>query len=129
MIAPALLMIASLAAPATVAGMKWQKRVLLVSAADAADPRLAEQRRIVAHWLGEAEARDLVVVEVVGDRVTGTRETAAAVRRRYRLPAAGFAVALVGKDGGTKLRQARPIDAATLRDTIDAMPMRRAGQR
>jgi hypothetical protein len=38
-------------------------------------------------------------------------------------------VVLVGKDGHAALRRSEPIDASTLVATIDAMPMRRAGQR
>ena len=125
---PALLAAAS-AGPATVAAMRWERRVLLVSAADAGDPRLREQRRILGTWTAGARDRDLVVVEIVGEHVAGAADRAAALRRRYGLPAAGFGVALIGKDGGMKLNAARPIPAATLEDTIDAMPMRRGGGR
>ncbi|WP_445191545.1 DUF4174 domain-containing protein [Sphingomonas sp. Tas61C01] len=117
------------AAPAAIAALKWEKRVLLVNAADARDPLLDEQRRIIAAWKANADDRDLAVVEILGNEVHGVSDTAAALRRRYRLPAAGFAVVLIGKDGGAKLRESRPIPAATLQGTIDAMPMRRDGQR
>lgn len=113
------------AAPTTVAALKWQQRVLLVSTDAARDPRVAAQRRILRAWKAGADERELVLVEVIGDQVTGATDTAAALRRRYRLPARGFAVVLIGKDGGAKLRDERPIAAATLEETIDAMPMRR----
>jgi hypothetical protein len=131
MITPKLLMIVSLmaAASTSISAMKWDKRVLLVSAPDAHDPSLDHQRRIIAGWRTGAEERDLAVVEVVGDRVAGASDLAATLRQRYRLPAAGFAVILIGKDGGAKLRETRPISAATLEETIDAMPMRRGGNR
>jgi hypothetical protein len=45
------------------------------------------------------------------------------------LPTNAFAVILIGKDGEIKMRQARPIAAAALETTIDAMPMRRGGGR
>ena len=123
-----LLLAVALAASPTIAQMKWERRVLIVSAPAAEDPALAEQRRILAAWKTNAAARDLTVVEIVGDTVLAAGDTAASIRRRYRLPAT-FTAILIGKDGGEKLRSAKPFPAATLEATIDAMPMRKAGQR
>ena len=126
-----LLMTASLMAadPTSISAMKWEKRVLLVSAPDANDPSLNDQRRIIARWRAGAEERDITIVEVVGNKVAGASDSAATLRQRYRLPTASFAVVLIGKDGGGKLRGTRPISAAMLEETIDAMPMRRGGKR
>ncbi|WP_242154794.1 DUF4174 domain-containing protein [Sphingomonas sp. BAUL-RG-20F-R05-02] len=131
MITLKLLMTMSLmaASPASLSSMKWEKRVLLVSAPDANDPSLNEQRRIIARWRAGAEERDIKIVEVIGHDVVGASDPAATLRQRYRLPIAGFAVTLIGKDGGSKLRGTRPISAATLEEVIDAMPMRRGGKR
>lgn len=115
--------------PGDVAAMRWEKRVLLVSASGPDDAALAAQRRIVARWKAGAVERDLALVEIIGDRVTGASDAAAALRRRYRLSPRGFTAVLIGKDGGSKLRARAPIAAATLEETIDAMPMRRAGGR
>ena len=123
-----LLLAIALAASPTVAQMKWERRVLIVSAPAADDPALVEQRRILAAWKTNAIARDLTIIEAVGDTVRGAGDRAAAIRRKYRLPAT-FTAILVGKDGGEKLRSAKPFAAAALEATIDAMPMRRAGQR
>lgn len=120
---------ALLAASPSVAAMQWDRRVLIVAAPSADDPNLVEQRRTLAAWRAEAERRDLSVVEVLGDRVTGATDAAASLRRAYRLPADGFAVVLLGKDGGVKRRATGPLAAADLARTIDAMPMRRAGGR
>ncbi len=122
-----LLLAVALAAP-TIAQMKWERRVLIVSAPTAEDPALAEQRRILTAWKTSAAARDLTVVEIVGDTVRGASDPAAALRRKYHLPAT-FTAILIGKDGGEKLRSAKPFPAAALEATIDAMPMRKAGQR
>lgn len=122
------ILLAAALAQATLAQMRWERRILIVAAQTAADPQLAEQRRILSTWRKESDARDLTIVEVVGDHVSGAADTAAAIRRRYRLPA-GFTAVLIGKDGGEKLRSPRPFPAAALAETIDAMPMRRAGQR
>ena len=123
-----LLLAVALAASPTVAQMKWERRVLIVSAPTAEDSALAEQRRVLAGWKSSAVARDLTVVEIVGDTVRGASDPAATLRRRYHLPTS-FTAILIGKDGGEKLRSAKPFPAAALEATIDAMPMRKAGQR
>jgi hypothetical protein len=115
--------------PGTMASMKWQRRVLLVSAPTHQDPKLAVQRRIIGSWKVAAADRDLSIVEVVGDKVAGATDPQAVLRRKYRLSTTGFTAILIGKDGGEKLRSATPISAAVLEDTIDAMPMRQAGER
>ena len=43
---------------------------------------------------------------------------------RFHVASNQFAVNLIGKDGGEKLRKRIPIAAETLNATIDAMPMR-----
>jgi len=118
----------ALAASPTIAQMRWERRVLIVAAPSAEDTALAEQRRILANWKSNADARNLTIVEVVGDQVHGAANSAAQIRHKYHLPAA-FTALLIGKDGGEKLRSAKPFPAAALEATIDAMPMRRAGQR
>jgi hypothetical protein len=123
-----LLLAAALAASPTIAQMKWERRVLIVAALTAGDASLAAQRRILAGWKTSGDARDLTVVEVVGDQIRGAGDTAASIRHKYRLPAR-FTAILIGKDGGEKLRSATPFPAAVLEQTIDAMPMRKAGQR
>ncbi|SFO06815.1 DUF4174 domain-containing protein [Sphingomonas sp. OK281] len=118
----------ALAASPTVAQMKWERRVLIVSAPTAGDATLAEQHRILAGWKANAAARDLSIVEIIGDEVHGASDSSAALRRKYHLPAT-FTAILIGKDGGEKLRGTKPFPAAALEATIDAMPMRKAGQR
>ncbi len=123
-----ILLAAALAASPTLAQMRWDRRVLIVAAPSPQDPALAEQRRLLGSWTAKGEERDVTVVEVVGDQVRGAGDTAPALRHKFRLPA-GFTAILVGKDGGEKLRSAKPFPTAVLEQTIDAMPMRRAGER
>ena len=123
-----LLLAVALAVSPTIAQMKWERRVLIVSASTAEDPALAEQRRILAGWKTRGDVRDLTVVEVVGDQIRGAGDSAASIRHKYRLPDK-FTAILIGKDGGEKLRSGTPFPAAVLEQTIDAMPMRKAGQR
>jgi len=119
---------AAAAMPTTVAQMRWHRRILLVTAPDAANPQLALQRRVLREWRGGGD-RDLSVVQLVGGAVEGAGDTATGLRRRFKLPPDRFAALLIGKDGGVKLRSAQPLSPDTLQDTIDAMPMRQAGQR
>jgi hypothetical protein len=123
-----ILLAVALAASPSIAQMKWERRVLIVATPAAEDSSLAEQRRILAGWKANGDARDLTIVEVIADQVRGASDSAATIRRKYRLPAT-FTAILIGKDGGEKLRSAKPFPAAALEATIDAMPMRKAGQR
>lgn len=116
-------------APVSIAAMKWQRRVVLISAPSTQDPALTQQREIFARWRTEAKDRDLSVVEVIGDQVSGSTDSGSALRRKYRLPAGGFTAILIGKDGGEKLRSRKPLLGAQLETVIDAMPMRQSGER
>ncbi|WP_260596821.1 DUF4174 domain-containing protein [Sphingomonas endolithica] len=109
--------------------MKWERRVLLISAPTSQNAELAAQRRIIARWKVAGAARDLSIVEVVGNKVAGATDKGAALREKFRLSATGFTGILIGKDGGEKLRSADPIPAIVLEEVIDAMPMRQAGDR
>ncbi len=124
-----ILLAAALAAPSSLADMRWQKRVLLVAAPSADDPGVVAQRRALVGWDEGARERDLAIISVIGDRVDGASDSAAALRKRFRLPEGRFVAILIGKDGGEKMRSATPIAPEMLAETINAMPMRRAGQR
>ncbi|TXM92266.1 DUF4174 domain-containing protein [Methylobacterium sp. WL30] len=108
------------AAQDPLARYRQASRVLVLSAPDADDRRLAEQRAAVEAARAGFGERDLVVVEAVGEG-----ESAAAIRRQLRLPADAFHAVLVGKDGGVKITASDPIPVLRLFSTIDAMPMRR----
>jgi hypothetical protein len=115
--------------PGDVAAMRWERRVVLISAPSAKDAAFARQREILSRWRSEADDRDLTVVEVIGDQVSGASDSGMALRRKYRLSDAGFTAILIGKDGGEKLRSHKPLPAARLEAVIDAMPMRQSGER
>ena len=71
----------------------------------------------------------MTIVELVGDRVVGATDTAAALRQRWNLKPDHFTAILIGKDGHEALRTETIFAADGLSQTLDAMPMRRAGQR
>lgn len=113
----------------TLAQLRERFRSLLVFAPTGQDARLLEQVRIVSDHAKEAADRQLVTVFVgQGSSPAGHRLAAgdvAEARRRFHVGSGEFAVVLVGKDGGEKLRSEKPITFERLRDVIDAMPMRR----
>lgn len=117
------------AGPASVDALRGERRVFLVSAPAPDDPRLTAQRSAIAGWRDAARDRDVTVVQIVGGAVEGASDAAGALRARYGLPSGSFTATLVGKDGHVALRSTEPLRAGDLDRTIDAMPMRRAGQR
>lgn len=107
---------------ASTAAARWHHRLLIVFAGRPDDRLLAAQRELAADpGFGE---RDLRLITVAGPQVTGVAEDAAALRRRYAVPAQGFHALLVGKDGHVAERRERPFSSAELFGAIDAMPMR-----
>ena len=103
-------------------------RVLVVSAPSTSDAELRVQEAAIAGEMGGMGERDLVVIRVVGGEAKDDRGRsldAAAVRHAAGLEAGRFGAALVGKDGGVKMRRHTAIPIAELFSTIDAMPMRR----
>jgi hypothetical protein len=128
LIALGLVSVAEAALP-TVEQMRGQRRVLVLAAPRADDARLVRQRQMLTDWSQGAKDRDVSVVEVIGNDVTGAGDNASALRRARRLPTAEFTLILIGKDGHDAVRSREPLSSQALTDRIDAMPMRRAGQR
>lgn len=101
-------------ATADLGALRWQARPVLVLG----DPdRSATQLALL-----EAEAAGL------SDRqmpvLTGTLDEARGLLPRLDTPE-GFAVVLIGKDGGVKRTYDRPVDPSELFAVVDSMPMRR----
>lgn len=119
----------SVASAASVDAMRWHKRILLVASPGVQDPKAEHQHRILAKWEHQAADRDVSLVEVSGSQVLGATDEAESLRERYQLSPGVFEVLLIGKDGHVALRSADPVSAETLQATIDAMPMRKAGER
>ncbi len=122
----------------TLAKLRDTYRVLLVFAPSDRDPRYVQQAKLLARHGAEMQERDLVVVPVVterGPQITAdtlrvipgpglSDEEQLLVRQRLHVAPETFAVVLLGKDGGEKLRVMAPLGIDRLNQTIDAMPMR-----
>ena len=108
----------------------WENRPLVVFAPDSDHPIVAAQRDQLGSQRAALRERDMVVIEVIGQRIAIDGEVTSALeaeslRQRYRVSSNDAAALLIGKDGAVKLRQPGAISANRLFETIDAMPMRR----
>jgi hypothetical protein len=95
----------------------WKKRPLVVFADSESDPRFTEQMELLMAAIPELEARDVVVL-------TDT-DPSARSPLRLKLRPRGFMLAIIGKDGGVKLRKPFPWDVREISRSIDKMPMRK----
>ncbi len=116
-------------------GFKWEKRVLLLCAEDGGDPRFSGLKIEILDRKPEVEDRDLVVFEILEtgpSTMNGSPidpRAATALRERFKVSRAAFAVILLGKDGGTKLNRNGPVTLDEIFGLIDSMPMRREEMR
>lgn len=101
---------------------RWNLRPVLVFAPSGEHPDFLRQEELLAMDAEGLAERDVRVVRVLGD-------SDAALRTRFRAPMAEFAVILVGKDGGEKLRSSEPVTTGELFALIDTMPMRQREMR
>ncbi len=111
------------------------RRPLLLFAPRADDPRLVAQLEAVRATRAAFDARDMLLIVVVaaGPPPPGVDAVEAAdaarLRERYGVPPDGFAVRLVGKDGGLKRSADAAVDLAPWYALIDTMPMRQREMR
>ena len=109
---------------------RWQNRLLLVFAPAEDDPRLARQMALSRAYGDGLAERDLLLMEIIGSKKmrieghAGSLADAKALRDRHNVADDAFAVILIGKDGGVKLRKPLPWDVRELSRVIDKMPLR-----
>lgn len=115
---------------------RWKTRPLIVLAPRAADPLLRQVEAALAQTASREAFvdREMVLYRVVAGVGSRDGQALAPGQTRALLKAldlradAPAQLVLVGKDGGTKLRQSRVADVAEIFRTIDRMPMRQAGR-
>ena len=120
---------------------QWEHRLLFVFAASDTSESLARQEDAFADHDAGFRDRDLLLLTVTGaDRGTHrsvpgadpqplTEAVARRLRERFDVAPDVFRIVLVGKDGTEKRRDAEPVTARSIFDTIDAMPMRQREMR
>ncbi len=116
--------------PTTLAQLRNDFRPLLLFAANPEDPSLLAQLHRLKDFGAGLHERDVLVIAVPfrnpsSTETSLTAEDAMAARRRFDIGPDQFVVLLIGKDGGEKMRSTKPLSFEKLRDTIDAMPMRK----
>jgi len=119
----------ALAASSPFAAYVDHSRVLVISSPSDIDAELKRQEAEVAAEPKGMGERDLVVIRAVGAQAKddhGRALDASAVRQAAGLEPGRFGVALIGKDGGVKLRRRDALPLHELFETVDAMPMRQA---
>ncbi len=114
----------------TLAQLRDRARPLLIFAPGPEDPQLVAQLHLLRDHPAAVQDRDLVPVALPyrGAQASAARlspEEAEEVRRRFHVKPGEFAVVLIGKDGGAKLRSGKPVSIEALNGKIDAMPMRK----
>jgi hypothetical protein len=92
----------------------WEKRPIVVFADSPNDPAFKRQIDLLHAREGELAKRDVVVII----------DTDAQSPLRRKLRPRGFALVLIGKDGGIKLRKPKPWDVREISRVIDKMPLR-----
>jgi hypothetical protein len=122
-------------APFSMSGFRWQRRPLLLFAADDGDSRLQRQVAAVEATRDQFDERDMVLIVVLGTGPSHAQgvalpdDDAARLRASYGVDGSSFALRLVGKDGGVKRRSTEVVPMGALYDLIDAMPMRQEEMR
>lgn len=103
---------------ANLAPYQWHNRPLVIFAPSDKDPHYVQQIAMLQKAQADLAERDIIVLSDTSPAANG--------HLRAQLKPKGFEVVLVGKDGGMKLREQRPISTEALLSTIDRMPMRKA---
>ncbi|KGI70515.1 DUF4174 domain-containing protein [Mycolicibacterium rufum] len=123
------------AAAAGLDDYRWERRPLLVFAPTDADPRLTETLNRIEATRCAFEGRDMVLGRILTTGTSTLDGQAIDAGERQRLVARfgvgadDFAVLLIGKDGGEKLRFTDLPDLQAIYTVIDGMPMRQREMR
>ena len=91
---------------------RWKSRVLLHFGDN------NKQDKLFAHSQAAFKERDLVLIHADSPEL----------RKSFKIKS-GFALILIGKDGGEKARWLTPVDPQTILNLIDTMPMRQSEMR
>lgn len=106
----------------------WEGRPLLIFGPSLDDKQLRKQAALFKAETAAMRERDMPLILAGGDetQVDGVAApfSAEALRRSYGVPEGAFAVLLIGKDTGVKLRSGRVVRPEAVFELIDAMPMR-----
>jgi hypothetical protein len=108
----------------------WRARLLLVFAQSPAEAAYREQQHSLVTRRHDLAERDLLVFALFdeaqgeGDGAPISPAWTYQLRQRFGLSESRFAVIVVGKDGGQKLRSGQPVPVGDILGMVDSIPMR-----
>ena len=114
---------------------KWKYRLLFLFSSERNDPFFRELKGEISDRKNEVDDRDLLVFEILesGPSTMNTTQmdpqTAASLRKHFDLTQNTFALILLGKDGGIKLKRNDRVKLDEIFTLIDSMPMRKDEKR
>lgn len=108
---------------------QWNNRLILIFTPSLHDVNYQEQISILQENQEALTDRDIVLLEILTSNTDNIDENSpdknhAHLIEEYNINQL-FTVILVGKDGFEKRRESKPLSIDTLKDIIDAMPMRK----
>lgn len=114
---------------------QWNRRVIIILTENRDNALFNEQVSELEKHLNGLEARKLIVYQVSPKSYKINFSEAnqwienTSLYEKFSKSKTPFQVLLIGLDGGVKLGQTKLLSAASLFETIDAMPMRRSEMR
>lgn len=114
---------------------RWRQRVIIILTENRDNALFNEQVSELEKHLNGLEARKLIVYQLSPKSYKINFSEAnqwienTSLYENFSKTELPFQVLLIGLDGSIKLRQAKLLSAASLFETIDAMPMRRTEMR
>ncbi len=112
------------------ARFEWKNRLLLIFAPDVMHPHYQRIDTEINAQSAEVRDRDLVVFEIFDKDPSHMNASplssadADALRRHFGVSRQMYALILVGKDGGVKLKREDRVPLSEIFELIDSMPMR-----
>ena len=125
----------AIAEPLDLSRFQWKNRLLFLCAPNRNHPMFVSLHNSLSAQQAEVDDRDLVIFEILESDPSSINtqslasDSALSLRKQYNVNPGEFAVLLVGKDGGIKLKRQDEIQLEEIFALIDAMPMRREEMR
>ena len=113
----------------------WKNRLLVIFSPSDSYKDYADKKQDLLKQKAEVEDRDLVIFTIFAEGESHIDESpvgdaaAESLRKRFDIKSGQFAVILIGKDGGEKLREESYKPLEEIFSLIDSMPMRQAEMR
>jgi len=120
----------AMAMPQDLSQFQWKNRLLLLFAPSRSHPSFDTLYKSLEARKAETADRDLVIFEILESEPSSMGATrleagaAQALREKFDIFRGRFAVILIGKDGGIKLKRQDQTQLEDIFAVIDAMPMR-----